>query len=398
MIIINITASSPTASGIIGSYIRRVKPPVKTLCNVNCNFTCGDCDAPFSYLVDEEDILRLQFNVPDYYNPDPSNPIAGWDTGSGGWLQADILDAAGNVEISNVTTLANSQYTAGFATGYLQGTFFQNLNLNVGAIIAEVGKCFSVRLAFCGRLISERQYVFSGFFTDLPDPRDFEAGKSIIVTEPTNVYYTLVNGAWVAPSPQPAFDGGASQFFDQSTGQWWQFDEDWEEIPPPSVATDCDAPKFCTTATFRLAECNEPQVCFDSVATGNFDCAGNVYSDSSLTLEQQGVTQAVGDYVYRNSFCVVGSLERVAFEVERLTTSQGRVTKENTTSIYQLRTHVPEVVAERIKNAMLPQGFTINGLTFDTYDGISKENDDSSMWHIDTQLRVKDCDSFDSCN
>lgn len=397
MIVINLNANAPLNTGEIGSYIRRVKPPIKTLCSLECNFTCGDCDAPFSYLVNEDDILRLQFNVPDYFNPDPANPTDGWDEGEGGWLQADILDAAGNVAIENVTTTANAQYTAGFATGYLQGTFFQNLNLNVGAIIAEVGKCFSVRLAFCGRAINPRVFVFSGFFTQLPDPRDFEAGKSIIVTDPTNVYYTLVNGAWVAPSPQPEFEG---YFWNQNTGVWWGYNEGieaWEEIPAPNILTDCENTKFCNTATFKLAECNEPQVCFDSVATGSFDCAGNVYSNPRLSLEAQGVTQAVGDWVYRNSFCVRGSLERIGFDTERLTTSQGRVTKENTTSVYRLRTHVPEVVAERIKNAMLPQGFTINGLTFDTYDGISKDNDDSSMWHIDTELRVKDCDNVDSC-
>ena len=392
MIVINKNANTNGNSGTIGSVIRYVKPPIKTLCSLDCNFTCGDCDSPFSYFVSEDDILRIQFNVPDYYNPDPTDPEFGWDTGSGGWLQADILDAAGAVAIANVTLNTNSEYTAGFATGYTDGTFWQNLNLNVGAIIAEVGECFSVRLAFCGRSANTGRSVetFNGFFTELPDPRDYEAGKSVIVTDPTNVFYTLVNGAWVAPSPQPEFEG---HFFDQTTGIWWSVHPDtgeWVQRDAPSVASTCDQPKFCTTATFQLNNCNLPMLCFDSVPTGNFDCSGNYYGT-------QGTTQAVGDALYRNAFCVLGSLERIGFEVVRETTSQGRVTQENTTSIYRLRAHVPEVVAERIKNAMLPQGFTINGLTFDTFDSITKDNDDSSMWHIDMELRVKDCDNVDSC-
>lgn len=388
-----ITKNIPnTATSLdLGSFAAYRFLPIKIGCDINCGEECPDCGLDFAYIVRENDTVHLQFRYPDQRNVNPVNPTIGWDTGVGNfWLQASLMNGDGTVAIEHLTRPAGgvtNGVVQGYAVGYDMGSW-QNLNINVNeALLASLNsECFYIRIKICLEAPIINILTVEGVFATLPAIGSYKTGDYVIAG---NILYIATSTGWSAVASQPVNGTIIYSVADGTT--WRKVDGAWViSAGGVPVANNCSNFRQCFSPVFRLDQCNEPLLCFESTPTGNTDCGGNYYGS-------EGVGQNYGTFQYQEQFCIVGDLEKVGNETVRETTRNGRVTKEENKSVYRMRTIVPATVAERIKNAMLPQGFTINGLTFDTYAPIQKDNDESADWHIDTELTAKDCDNVGAC-
>lgn len=388
-----ITKSIPNTATIqdLGSFIQRRELPIKVGCDIECNDECPDCGQPFAYIVRENDVIYLQYRYPDQRNPNPEVANFGWDTGAGSyWLEASLMNGDGTVAIEHLTRPSGgvtNGVVAGYAVGFDTGSW-QNLNINVNeALLAALNsECFYIRFKICLEAPLLDVLIVQGVFLSLPPIGAYRTGDYVIAGD--IVYIATLTG-WSAIVSQPV---NGTYIYSVGDGSVFQKEDGVFEIRPSGipVLNTCSVFRQCFSPVFRLTQCNEPLLCFDSTPTGDFDCGGRYFGSD-------GVGQNYGNWQYQESFCIFGDIEKVGNETIRETTRNGRVIKEENQSIYRMRTIVPAQVAERMKNAMLPQGFTINGLYFVGYGSLSKDNDDNADWHIDTELTAKDCDNVGGC-
>lgn len=397
-----ITVNITEQGGItpLGSIAHLAFLPVKIACEVECaEDDCFDCGTPFNYIAREGDVLHFQFRFPDFFNTDIEEPEYGWqyDNIAPWWLTADIMNADGTVALANITlntAFDDNGVRAGFAVGF-DGQSYQNLAINVNSALIEAlnGECFYVRVNACSLVLDNDYIVVQGMGT-LPAWQNFRPDDLWI--DENGVLYIVTVAGWAVVTPQP--DEGTIAWVVEM-GQYIELTDEGWNVTETSIGftpTECGATRTCSTPQFTLSSCNKV-LCFEAKPTRDRDCGNKYFGDEGMDAWLENTSIAVGDYVYKERFCIEGDIELVGYDVTRTTTSRGRVTEEKSAAIYRLRAFVPARVAERMKNAMLPQNFTINGQTFDTVGGISKDNDESNDWHIDIELRTEDCDNVGGC-
>jgi hypothetical protein len=372
--------------------------PVKLGCGFICEPDCPECGTPFKYIASEGDVLYFQFRFPDFYNTATDLPVVGWYINNLGsfWLTADLMNADGTVAIANITADSvggANGIRAGFAVGF-DGQSYQNLAINVNsALIGALNSdCFFIRVNACGA-VTDNDYIIAQGIGALPPFRNFRPGDLWI--GPDNIVYTVTPTGWASVAPQP--DEGTIAWV-VSMGMYLEIVDGVWQLTSTSISfvpNECEGVRSCDTPIFSLRTCQKV-LCFESTPTQQYDCGGKYFGDAGTSGWLLTPTDH-GYYLYKERFCIEGSIELVGFDVTRQTTSRGRVTEERSEAVYRLRAIVPESVAVRMKNAMLPQNFTINGLTFETFDPIVKDNDENQDWHIDIELRAKDCDNVGGC-
>ncbi len=373
--------------------------PVKIACEFSCILDCEPCGQPFSYLAHEGMVISLQFRFPDLYNTNAELPEYGWqiDDSPTFWLTADVMNLDGSIAIEGVTNFDNYGSTgivSGLAVGF-DGASYQNLTLlvNEDFISRLSGDCFYIRVSAC-LAQPDITFIIAQGIGVLPPLSDVDRGDYWI--DESGVVYVASPGGWAILAAQPVEDSYA---WIVSEGSFYQVDDsqNWTLTNETAQYTsgECPATRECFSPVFSSKSCADT-LCFESKPAIDSDCAGNYYGlEGSSAWAQHSSPILLLPYAER--FCIAGSLERVGFNIVRETTSRGRVIEERSESLYRLRAIVPELVAERVKNAMLPQGFTINGITFDTVGSISKDNEDGSDWHLDIELTVRDCDNVGGC-
>jgi hypothetical protein len=397
--IITVNIPNTDTNQSLQSYAGLEFLPVKLGCGFICEPDCPECGTPFKYIAREGDVLYFQFRFPDFYDPATDVPVAGWyiDNLSGFWLTADLMNADGTVAIANITADSvggANGIRAGFAVGF-DGQSYQNLAINVNSALigALNSECFFIRVNACGA-VTDNEYIIAQGIGALPPFRNFRPGDLWIGLD--NIVYTVTPTGWAAVAPQP--DEGTIAWV-VSMGMYLELVDGVWLLTSTSigfVARDCRGVRSCDTPIFSLRTCQK-LLCFESTPTQQYECGGKYFGDAGTSAWVQRDNVDEGDFLYKERFCIEGSIELVGFDVTRQTTSRGRVTEERSEAVYRLRAIVPESVAVRMKNAMLPQNFTINGLTFETFDPIVKDNDENQDWHIDIELRAKDCENVGGC-
>ncbi len=368
--------------------------PVKIGCDFDCGDDCPPCGSGFSYIVRDGDVIYLQYRFADNFNEDHTNPEYGWqlDEIEPFWLRARIMNSDGTVAIDDITLDSvggENGIREGYAVGY-DGGSIQGLNIRVNSALIDAlnSDCFYIQIDFCEGNPDLEYLIIEGIGA-LPPYQNQRPGSLWVES---GVVYVATPTGWAAIANQPQ-DGDIAWIV--SLGQFLEYDDgDYTETETSVNFNElqCGDRRVCNTDMFSVKTCSE-LLCFDSFPTRVFDCNGKYFGDK-YPVE---LSSAGGDFLYQEKFCIEGSIELTGFNVTRTTTSRGRVTEENSEAVYRMRAIVPEKVAKRIKDALLPQNFTINGLSFDTYDSIQKDNDESSDWHVDIELRTKDCDNVGDC-
>jgi hypothetical protein len=384
-----ITKAIPNTATLedLGSHIYRERLPVKFACNLECDFEPEECESPFAYVVQQGDDLHIQFRFADQFNTDPTDPQFGWDTGVGlFWIAADLMNCDGTVAYADITRQAaiDDGITAGYAVGYQNGSF-QNLTLSVSPelVSAVNGDCFYIQVRYCRRIPVRASVVVQGLFESLPPLSGYQVGDNVIAD---GILYIYSPSGWAVVSPQPQVDDMA---WDAVAGLWYMLtSEGWEVSDPVDVEQDCENPRICRTPLYSFTKCFNP-VCIEADHV-LLDCDGRYYGN-------EGATQTLGDWEYRERFCFRGELESVGFDPIREISDGGAITSERRVSVYNLKAIMPQHAAKRLSSALIARTFRINGIEFDEYDTIQKNNDDGSDWHIDIELRINDCDLQSDC-
>lgn len=143
-------------------YSRRAKLPIRRECpslpapfivdpgaSYNCNL-CGSDNCFFIPFL-RFDVFGFRLNIPDEYNADPADLLAGWKTTAGDpwYVSAAILDDAGAVLSDNIDDFSSSYFVAYSDAG---GSF-QDFEIDTSADIFDGLKCFSIKLTY-RRIIS----------------------------------------------------------------------------------------------------------------------------------------------------------------------------------------------------------------------------------------------------
>jgi hypothetical protein len=120
----------------------------------NCNLCASD--NPFYIPYKEGDSLGFRLNLPDEYNLDPSNIIAGWkDTTAADWyVIAELIDADGGAVISDLIDTFSDLYSVGYSDQY--GSV-QDFTVNTNLFPLGL-TCFKIRLTY--RVAGEPDIVY----------------------------------------------------------------------------------------------------------------------------------------------------------------------------------------------------------------------------------------------
>lgn len=355
---------------------------------------CPDCpnDPRFSYYVKPGDTVWLQFQLSDFLNPDPENPIYGWDSGEAGtwWLQLQVLSLSGDVLWEGDIRDIALSYWVGWHQDY--GTY-QEAVISVDRLLTQIGtdkRCFYFRVKI--REALDEYYAADTSWNVSGNPGiSFPDDGYMVFNTADGLIYVFQDGAWKGLSPEEGdyvYVADSGYWFTYSGGLW-----SGSEAP-----YDVEAENFsyCSTNPYTVsAEC-EGTVLFYATHPKE-DCAGFIYEapESSFVRSEE-----VGRMIlHAAQFRVKGVLEPMSLPLERNTTENGRFIRSSSSTKYRLATSgVPFNVAKRLQAVFAASFFTVNGLEFNEVSVIERNNDQGTSWWVDVELDRIDCDSSASCD
>jgi len=371
--------------------------PLKYDCLETCgqdNF-CTDCDndLPFAYSAVPGDTLHLQFLLEDTFNLDPLNPTYGWNVDdTTHWLELDLMNADGTVALADITNESwMGQYVTGFAVGNTEGISWQNVNIRFTDLMLLRLNCedFYFRVKVCTSSLDIPDDNLWLFIASAPVLADITAqasdwtGNMIVLTD-SGIVLVSDGENWVVNPTQPV-NGDYAWFVYQ--GQWheliagnWEKDVTYE----PEYNNVCEEFRYCASVPFKKVRCEETvHVCSNPASVPAIDCNGTIYGTEP--------TQEVGDWEYSNCFRFPAWFELTCLSPQNEITDGGAVISETLTSDYVLQAVLPEVVARRLAAAFMIQGFTVEGMTFDSVSEVCKNNDEGNDWHVNIKLGKEEC-------
>lgn len=370
------------------SHIRRELLPMRVVCVDDCNSAlgCPDCenDELFRYLVDEGDVIYLQFNLPDVFNEKPSSPEYGWnEDGSTHWLEIDLMNGDGSVALADLTNENTEDVVLGYAVGHYQGVSYQNVNVISNAIKPFLNSdCFYFRIRMC--VVSYDDIFCVEGISNSPNvppiTNGFEEGESTLWNNNSSYQIlTLQNGGWVISETQEG------SVFNKKTGEYYNLNNGLiTVILPPSTSSECEQFKYCYSMAYKFINC-EKVVSFSGNA-GLFDCIGRFYGRFGNQMQ--------GNFAFRNEFKIEGSFETECFTPLKNVSDSGSTISTSLVQENRLRLdHIPENVAKRLSALFLLDGYLIDELAWDESPKVCKNNEDGLDWYVDALLTATECET-----
>lgn len=147
------------------------------------------------------------------------------------------------------------------------------------------------------------------------------------------------------------------------------------------------------TPCYEKATCNTLEI---QSEYDNTDCDGSYYANVVPTQWTPSAGFAV-EPIYSNKFRIKGGVEKQSYDFEeRQLDSFGEVTNFIKRDVYLLKTIIPEYVADHLINVLSGKKLTINGKSYNYEDGFEKNNDENSLWLVETELFTK-CNKSNLC-
>lgn len=356
-------------------------------CGSRLSLCSCDGEVYFQPVVDG-DILSLQFNIHDSFNPNPQSPIYGWrHDESSAWLDVNISDCDGNVLLGSVI-LNNPSIIQGYAVGYDNGSY-QNLNINIEELKILLDgmnkQCFRVDVQICSANAGIILVVITAI-TDWTDSPPSGLGYSIgsVVCGPNNSW------RWTGTEWEKPFESG-TYFFDKTTSTFYQYIEGTltAVAKPNYTPGDCVTTRQCSSQCFQIVLCDDTVML---EATADSNCFGGY----------TGLNNAMGGGVmnWTNQMRVFAVVESDEIKREVNENSLGRVTKVTSTQQYNLifTRGVPLPIIEVIVGIFASTAFTIDGISYNMTGTIQKNNNQGDSWYPRIAMDQRLCESSEGCN
>lgn len=391
-VVVNITPATLTDGSSLGYTAYNDLQRVKCF-ECDSEPDCPECpnDSPFKIPVADTDLLYYQYNVPDEFNSDPTNPIYGWPTNDPS--NNDYFIKA-TLEFTNGATLelfpdAADGIIHSQSVGYYNSSF-QNLVLSARNIQLYIDSLAVGQMCF--RLHIETQsrtgltYGTADFMYDvLPDP-DFPVGTTVVVG--ALVYIIDNEGAWEILQAvnngdiywiQNSSDDFLIGFYELDTGAWRGIDPEFTVI----ASAEC----FSAWHVFVLCETT---VLLEGVH-GLVDCLGRYYAAVSTEF-QSGIA-------FRDQYRIVGEFTLVGFPTDRTSNEDGVVISFIQKEEYTLiaTDSVPEFYAKKIANTITATSIFIDGTQYINPSDLTKNNDEGRHWFPNLKFERISCESPNTC-
>jgi hypothetical protein len=356
-------------------------------CGVDQEEICPPCpsDGRFDRVTDCEDEIYLQFQIPDTFNDDPTNPTEGWYDGQPNpWLYLEVVYDTGEIINTPISQICDE-----WNVGYIDGRTVQNVLVSMPRLcnlLPDGTNCFYFRVKICeGGTSAASAYTIETFIST-PTPGDLcsPVGSLYASLGPAQLWDCTVTGL-----QELTFNAG-DYLYNKATGLWYEkVGEGLDRVDPPEIPEGCDVFSYCYTLPFKLERCQQ-LVTFEADFLG-FDCLGNYYGELSGYFGSS-------NFFYKNIFKVRGTLEVIAYPIEiELNDANVRLKR----TMYEralLRTWgMPEIVAKRIANVFMGDTWSVNGQSWDNVEEVAKNNDTSSYWWINLQLEREICEKPQLC-
>ena len=376
------------------SYARYVDLPVKRPCDFSCLDMEGQCpecvgELPFAYFASPTGMAYFQFRFPDNFNPDPLNPVYGWKESAGDyWLEIDVLNGDG----SYFSTTETADIASAYMVGHKDGNTFQNICIDFSKFYANVQDCFAFRIRKCVPsvagviLVEDVDTTFPACGTTA-NP----IGSRLYRSDQDDVYICTGPSGWVLDSSINLGDIVLlvpSGDYLVSNGPGLGFDP--TDAPEPTPG-ECGETEECFTPWFRKVDCQKT-VEFTSPQSSGTDCFGNIFDEADVFLGTENLK-------YIESLTVQGSLEIISYPVETVRSDNNRFIKSTQNEKALVRTNgITLNAAARVASILNTNGFTIQGVSWDTSGEIGKNNDKGSLWYLNFEVEREICETEQDCN
>jgi hypothetical protein len=144
-------------------FAYRVKLPIRRLCpdlpppflvDPGASFNCQNCGSEGCFYIPflVGDVFGFRLNLPDEFNTDPSELLAGWKTTAGDpwYVSASIIEEPGGAILADNIDLFSAAYFVAYSDA---GGSFQDFTIDTASDIFEGVSCFSIKLTY-RRIIS----------------------------------------------------------------------------------------------------------------------------------------------------------------------------------------------------------------------------------------------------
>ncbi len=161
----------------------------------------------------------------------------------------------------------------------------------------------------------------------------------------------------------------------------------------PITFGDCGDVLTCQTEAFRRDNCDKSIKLDGTISrdTG-LDCYGRYYGG----LPEGSLTES-NSFAY-NTFRIAGSFEQTCETPVVETSDGGAVLSSHIEQTWLLRTEgLPKAVAQRVASVIMTNNYQIEGESMDVPGDICKNNDEGSLWYLESTFTRKTCES-NPCN
>lgn len=354
-------------------------------------FTCqtGCDEEPFMFIVEPEDTIQIQFQLPDQVNEDPQDPDSGWYNNEEDpyFIRLEVLDS-GNNNVFNgfISEIADTWYVGANE----DGVTVQYVNINVNRLLEEIGTdCFYFRATVS---LGVGEYLSVNRAGPALPAGPWPIGFLYFINAgPEQGYiYEWGPSGWVQIRP-PFVDG--EWIYIASLGSFFSYNESlgvWEVeagTPPP----DEEAFQYFYTMPYRVRKCDEPVVRFSATMRG-VDCIGFLHDLPEIPLGGG----AGGPFQW--DFKVLGSCETIKLSAQRELTKNNRLVSVREGMSAQVRTTgMPKSVAYVIRAILASKEFYIDGERYDDGSELQRNNDIGEHWWLDFEVSRTDCDTSTTC-
>ncbi len=375
------------------SYTRYKDMPVKRPCDISCldvQGQCPDCvgEPPFAYIANADDVLYLQFRFPDNFNPDPLNPVYGWNEDAGDyWLQIDIINGDGSV----FTTTETADIASAYMVGAKDGQTFQNICIDFVKFFNDIQDCFSFRITKCLPSVADVTLVEA---VDVVFPKcgttDYPIGSRLYRSDLDTVYICdSAGGGWIVDVSIAPSD----IILLVPSGDYLQYDGfGFNPVDAPAVTPGaCSETEECYTPWFKKGTCLK-SVDFVSPQSSGMDCFGNIFDEAD---EFKGSD----NFKYVEALRVQGTLEVIGYPVATERSDNNRFIKSTQNEKALVRTSLISAnAASRIASILNTNGFVIDGTAWETSGEVSKNNDVGSLWAPSFEVEREICETDQDCD